>query len=270
MNEPMSRNPIADFLIKVFQSRPCLHKGMDGPGVACLTEEQIAARFQLPVHIIQETLSELYGQGAIERNAACPDGSHAVEAVIAVGMRVESAAAISFRRWLTVAIRDFSLRGYLIDQGRLAGTGMSAPSYFDGVLEAVQDLRTSHRVFHQKVTDLFALAADYHRDAATTQAFYGALLPHALRWTAAGPTPGSPEDEFLAPTLADYLDFAVGQANDHIPLYMNDWAEVFEVLLDVLKRGPMANPEGSRALIVGSLEALKSRIAKREALFGSW
>ena len=95
-----------------------------------------------------------------------------LDMIIAVGYRVNSEKATEFRRWATVVLREFALRGYLIDKKRMENGMFLDDDYFERLLEEIREIRLSERRFYQKVTDIYATAMDYDKKAKTTQNFF--------------------------------------------------------------------------------------------------
>lgn len=95
-----------------------------------------------------------------------------LDAIISVGYRVNSIRATQFRQWCTYVIRQFSLRGYIIDKKRMENGAFIDEDYFEHLLSEIREIRMSERRFYQKLTDIYATSIDYNRDAPTTRAFY--------------------------------------------------------------------------------------------------
>ena len=95
-----------------------------------------------------------------------------LEAIIAVGYRVNSSRATQFRRWATGVLRDFALRGYVLDRKRMENGAFLGEDYFERLLEEIREILLSERRFYQKITDIYATAMDYDRNAETTRLFF--------------------------------------------------------------------------------------------------
>lgn len=95
-----------------------------------------------------------------------------LDAIISVGYRVNSIRATQFRQWCTYVIRQFSLRGYIIDKKRMENGSFIGEDYFEHLLAEIREIRLSERRFYQKLTDIYATAVDYNKDAPTTRMFY--------------------------------------------------------------------------------------------------
>ena len=132
-----------------------------------------------------EYLQNISAAGERGEKAVCRDFRHTAEdgkeyltafynldAIIAVGFRVNSARATQFRQWAIGILRDFAIRGYVLDKERLKNGAIFDQAYFDNLLAEIREIRASERRFYQKITDIYATAMDYSAEAETTQAFF--------------------------------------------------------------------------------------------------
>lgn len=111
-----------------------------------------------------------------------------LDAIIAVGYRVNSYQATQFRIWATKTLREFIIKGFVMDDERLKrGKQVFGKDYFDELLERIREIRASERRFYQKITDLYALAVDYNPDAPVTKEFF-ATVQNKLHWAITGQT----------------------------------------------------------------------------------
>ena len=92
-----------------------------------------------------------------------------LDAIISVGYRVNSRRATQFRQWCTAVLRQFAIRGYVIDKKRMENGSFISEDYFEHLLAEIREIRLSERRFYQKLTDIYATAIDYNRDAPTTR-----------------------------------------------------------------------------------------------------
>ena len=122
---------------------------------------------------------ELQEDSVTEKNSAtASDGKtyqtkfYNLDAIISVGYRVNSIRATQFRQWCTYVIRQFSLRGYIIDKKRMENGSFIGEDYFEHLLSEIREIRMSERRFYQKLTDIYATSIDYNKDAPTTRLFY--------------------------------------------------------------------------------------------------
>ena len=185
------RNSTAEFLIFTQQA------GTDGIEVRVadetvwLTQKLMAALFEVTVPTINEHLANLLQQGEITSAATIrnfrtvqTEGHREVtrnvdfynlDAIIAVGFRANSARAIQFRQWATGVLRDYAIRGYVLDKERLKNGAFLNKAYYENLLVEIREIRASERRFYQKITDIYATAMDYSPEAETTQTFFATV-----------------------------------------------------------------------------------------------
>ena len=270
------RNSTAEFLVFTAQA------GEDGIEVRVaedtvwLTQKLIATLFGVDVRTVSEHLGNIFADGELIaeavvrkfRNTAA-DGKqyltnfYNLDAIISVGYRVNSRRATQFRQWATGVLRDFAIRGYVLDNERLKNGAFLSREYFEQLLEEIREIRASERRFYQKITDVYATAMDYRTDAKTTRTFF-ATVQNRLHFATHGHTAAelimqrassdeehmgfttwknAPRGKILKPDVSVaknyltekeikaldrivtmYLDYAEDQAERHIPLTMEDWA----------------------------------------------
>ena len=200
------RNSTAEFLIFTRQA------GEDGIEVRIedetvwLTQKLMAALFEVDVRTVNEHLGNLYQDGEQRREATIRkfrivrlEGAREVsrevehynlDAIIAVGFRVNSGRAIQFRQWATGVLRDYAIRGYVLDKERLKNGSFFNKAYFENLLAEIREIRASERKFYQKITDIYATAMDYSPEAETTQTFF-ATVQNKLHFAIHGAPPPS-------------------------------------------------------------------------------
>jgi hypothetical protein len=236
----------------------------------------IATLYEKGRTTITEHLKNIFDEGELDEDSVCrkfrrtaSDGKeyntkfYNLEAVIAVGFRANSDRAIQFRQWATTVLKDFSIRGYVLDKERLKNGTFLNEEYFDHLLEEIREIRASERRFYQKITDIYATAMDYSPTAVTTQKFFK-TVQNKLHFAIHGKTAAelivdranaekenmglttwknSPrgkilksdvsvaknyldleEMESLNRVVTMYLDYAENQAKRRIPMTMEDWA----------------------------------------------
>ncbi|MBE3144669.1 MAG: virulence RhuM family protein, partial [Planctomycetes bacterium] len=204
-----------------------------------------------------------------------------LDAIIAVGFRVNSTRAIQFRQWATGVLRDFSIRGYVLDKERLKNGSFFSKEYFENLLADIREIRASERRFYQKITDIYATAMDYNKDAEITQTFFAAVQ-NKLHFATHGHTAAelimkradstkermglttwknAPHGKILKPDVSVaknyltekemksldrfvtmYLDYAEDQAERNIPMTMKDWAGKLNAFLQFNEREILDNP----------------------------
>lgn len=198
-----------------------------------------------------------------------------LDMVIAVGYRVNSRRATQFRQWCTYVLRQYAIRGYVIDKKRMENGSFIGVDYFEQLLEEIREIRLSERNFYQKLTDIYATAIDYNRDAPTTREFFKkvqnkmhyavhehtaaeliveranaekehmglttwAKAPHGkiIRSDVSVAKNYLKENELqaLGRLVNAYLDIAKDMAERHIPMTMEDWAKRIDKFLDATDR----------------------------------
>lgn len=198
-----------------------------------------------------------------------------LDAIISVGYRVNSTRATQFRQWCTFILRQFAIRGYVIDKKRMENGSFIGEDYFEHLLAEIREIRLSERRFYQKLTDIYATAIDYNRDAPTTRLFFKKVqnkMHYAVhRHTASeliveranaekehmGLTTweNAPDGKIVKPDVSiaknylkeseledmgrivnSFLDLAEDMAKRHIPMTMEDWAKRIDRFLDLTDR----------------------------------
>jgi hypothetical protein len=163
----------------------------------------MATLFEVSVPTINEQLANRYAQGELQQEPTIrnfrmvqSEGTrqvsrnldfYSLDAIIAVDFRVNSSRAIQFRQWATGILRDFAIRGYVLDKERLKNGAFFGENYFDDLLAEIREIRASERKFYQKITDIYATALDYNQDAETTKAFF-AMVQNKLHFAIHGHT----------------------------------------------------------------------------------
>lgn len=200
---------------------------------------------------------------------------HNLDAIISVGYRVNSTRATQFRQWCTFILRQFAIRGYVIDKKRMENGSFIGEDYFEHLLAEIREIRLSERRFYQKLTDIYATSIDYNRDAPTTRLFFKKVqnkMHYAVhRHTASeliveranaekehmGLTTweNAPNGKIVKPDVSiaknylkeseledmgrivnSFLDLAEDMAKRHIPMTMEDWAKRIDRFLDLTDR----------------------------------
>ena len=156
-----------------------------------LNQKQIAELFGTKRPAITKHLKNIFLSGELEENRVCsilehttPHGAMAdktqttevkyynLDAIISVGYRVNSVRATQFRQWCTFILRQFAIRGYVLDHKRMENGAFLGVDYFEHLLAEIREIRLSERRFYQKLTDIYATAIDYNKDAPTTRLFF--------------------------------------------------------------------------------------------------
>jgi hypothetical protein len=288
------RNSTAEFLVFTTQAG---EKGIEvrvEDETVWLTQKLISVLFDVDVRTVSEHLQNIFNSGEVTESAVirkfrntASDGKsyltafYNLDAIIAVGFRVNSARATQFRQWAIGILRDFAIRGYVLDKERLKNGAIFDQAYFDNLLAEIREIRASERRFCQKITDIYAMAMDYSAEAETTQAFF-ATVQNKLHFAIHGHTAAelimgradstkehtglttwmnAPKGKILKPDVAVaknyltvkelksldrfvtiYLDYAEDQAERGIPMTMADWAGKLDAFLQFNQRDLLEHP----------------------------
>lgn len=165
-----------------------------------LTQKVMADLFNVETHTINYHLKEIFKSGELKEESVirkiritAKDGKeyltnfYNLDAIISVGYRVNSQRATHFRIWATRTLREFIIKGFVLDDKRLKQGAHFGKDYFDELLERIREIRASERRFYQKITDIYALSADYDPKAETTKEFFAAVQ-NKLHWAITGQT----------------------------------------------------------------------------------
>jgi hypothetical protein len=168
-----------------------------------LTKKRMAELFCVDVRTINEHLQNIYLNGELQKDATIrkirivqPEGQREVsreldfynlDAIIAVGYRVNSYQATQFRIWATGTLKEFIIKGFVMDDERLKQGKSFGKDYFDELLERIREIRASERRFYQKITDIYSLSVDYDKNSPVTKDFF-ATVQNKLHWAITGKT----------------------------------------------------------------------------------
>ena len=285
------RNSTAEFLIFTAQAgEQSIEARYEGETV-WLTQKLMAELFAVDVRTISEHLKNIYTSGELAQEATLrkfrtvqTEGNREVarnldfynlDAIISVGYRVNSMRATQFRQWATGVLREFAIKGFVLDRKRLENGTFLGEDYFERLLAEIREIRLSERKFYQKITDIYATAVDYNRDAPTTKAFF-AKVQNKLHFAIHGHTAAElivnranatqphmgltnwenapdgkilktdavvaknylrrEELESLTRIVSAYLDLAEERAQRKIPMTMEDWAKRLDAFLEFADR----------------------------------
>lgn len=201
MNDDAAPGERSDFLLYTAQDRKVNVEVFLRDETVWLTQREIGALFGKSKATISEHLANVFDAGELAESAVvrkfrttAADGKtyntkyYNLDAIISVGYRVNSREATQFRIWATRTLRDFLIKGFALDDERLKQGGrLFGQDYFEELLERIREIRASERRFYQKITDLYALSADYDREAPETKEFF-ATVQNKLHWAIAGKT----------------------------------------------------------------------------------
>ena len=169
-----------------------------------LTQKAMAELFGCTPDNISLHLKNIYKEKELDTNSTTEDFSvvqkegkrqvsrkmefYNLDAIIAVGYRVNSYQATRFRIWATKILKEYIIKGFVLDDERLKqGSRVFGKDYFEELLERIREIRASERRFYQKITDIYALSADYDRNAPLTKEFF-ATVQNKLHWAITGKT----------------------------------------------------------------------------------
>ncbi|WP_417447422.1 RhuM family protein, partial [Kangiella sp.] len=203
MTTKLIRNSTAEFLIFTGQSGEQSIEARYEEDTIWLSQKLIAELFDVDVRTVSEHLKNIYSLRELDQEATIRkfrivqvEGSREVnrnidfynlDAIISVGYRVNSVRATQFRQWATQVLREFSIKGYVIDKERMENGSFLGEDYFERLLEEIREIRLSERRFYQKITDIYATSVDYNKNAPTTQSFF-ATVQNKLHFAIHGQT----------------------------------------------------------------------------------
>ena len=257
-----------------------------------LTQKMMATLYDVDVRTINEHIKKIYLDSELEEDATIrnfrivqTEGSRQVtrdikhynlQMIIAVGFKVNNERAVQFRKWANNIVKDYTIKGWVMDDERLKRGTYLTEKYFDEQLERIREIRASERKFYQKITDLYATAIDYDKNSAATKRFY-ATVQNKMHFAVHGHTASeliveradhtkehmglttwadAPEgkikksdvtiaknylsqDEMkqLNRMVTAYLDFAENMTLRHIPLTMEDWEKRLNSFIEMFDYG---------------------------------
>ena len=185
------RNSTAEFLIFTVADKEQGVEVLYKDESIWATQKVIATLFDVDRTVVTKHLKNIFDTCELDKEVVCAIFAHTTEhgaidgktqtkevqyynldAIISVGYRVNSIRATQFRQWCTYVLRQFAIRGYVIDKKRMENGSFIGEDYFEHLLAEVREIRLSERRFYQKLTDIYATAIDYNRDAPTTRLFF--------------------------------------------------------------------------------------------------
>lgn len=298
------RNSTAEFLIFTNQSKE------DGIEVRVqnetiwLSQKLMGVLFDCSTDNISLHLKNIFKENELDEISATEEFSvtasdgktyktkhYNLDAIIAVGYRVNTKRATAFRQWATSVLRDYAIRGYVIDKKRMENGTFLGEDYFEHLLAEIREIRLSERRFYQKITDIYATAMDYNKDATITKEFF-AKVQNKLHYAIHGHTAAeliksranaekehmgltswekSPDGkivktdvsiaknyltetelESLGRIVNAYLDLAEDRAKRQLPMTMEDWAKRLDKFLEADDRDILQNSGKITALMAKS------------------
>ena len=179
------RNSTAEFLIFMLEGKEDGIQVMYKDETIWATQKAMAQLFDVGVPAISKHLKNIFESGELDGNSViskmettASDGKnydttfYNLDAIISVGYRVNSVRATQFRQWCTFVLRQFAIRGYVLDHKRMENGAFLGVDYFEHLLAEIREIKLSERRFYQKLTDIYATAIDYNKDAPTTRLFF--------------------------------------------------------------------------------------------------
>ena len=278
------RNSTAEFLIFQIEGKEDgVQVVYHNESVWC-TQKAMAELFDVGVPAISKHLKNIFESGELSERSViskmettASDGKtyntafYNLDAIISVGYRVNSTRATQFRQWCTYILRQFAIRGYVIDKKRMENGSFIGEDYFEHLLAEIREIRLSERRFYQKLTDIYSTAIDYNRDAPTTRLFFK-KVQNKMHYAVHGHTAAeliveradaekehmglttwenAPHGKIVKPDVSiakNYLkeneledmgrlvnavlDMAERMAKRHIPMTMEDWAKRIDIILE--------------------------------------
>lgn len=277
-------NSTAEFLIFQLESKENGIEVLYQDETLWLTQDAIATLFDKGRTTITEHLRNIFQSQELQEDAVCrkfrrtaTDGKnyatkyYNLDAVISVGYRANSVRATQFRQWCTYILRQFAIRGYVIDRKRMENGTFINEDYFEYLLAEIREIRLSERRFYQKLTDIYATSIDYNRNAPTTRMFFK-KVQNKMHYAVHGHTAAelivkranaekehmgltswekAPDGKIVKTDVAiaknylketelesmgrivnAFLDLAEDRAKRHIPMTMEDWATRIDKFLD--------------------------------------
>ena len=290
------RNSTAEFLIFQAEGKEQGVEVLYKNETVWATQKAMAELFDCSTDNIGVHLKNIYETGELQRVSTTEEISvvqkegnrevnrklqfYNLDAIISVGYRVNSTRATQFRQWCTYVLRQFAIRGYVIDKKRMENGSFIDVDYFEHLLAEIREIRLSERRFYQKLTDIYATSIDYNVNAPTTQLFFkrvqnkmhyavhvhtapelivdraNAEREHMGLTTWENAPNGKivktdvsiaknylkeNELEAMGRIVNAFLDLAEDMANRHIPMTMEDWAKRIDKFLDVTGRSILAD-----------------------------
>lgn len=287
------RNSTAEFLIFTNQAKEDGIEVRVQGEMIWLSQKLMATLFDCSTDNISLHLKNIFKESELDENSVTEEFSvtasdgkayntkhYNLDAIIAVGYRVNSKRATAFRQWATSVLKDYAIRGYVIDKKRMENGAFLGEDYFEHLLAEIREIRLSERRFYQKITDIYATAMDYNKDAQATKDFF-AKVQNKMHYAVHGHTAAElivkradaqkkhmglttwekapdgkivktdvsvaknylkeTELESLGRIVNAYLDLAEDRAKRHIPMTVEDWAKRLDKFLEADDRDVLQN-----------------------------
>ncbi len=292
-SKKLIRNSTAEFLIFTGQAGEQSIEARYEDETLWLSQKLMAELFGVDVRTVSEHLKNIFASQELTAETVirkfritASDGKnyqtqfYNLDAIISVGYRVNSLRATQFRQWATGVLREFAIKGYVLDRQRMENGSFLGEDYFERLLAEIREIRLSERRFYQKITDIYATSVDYNKDAPTTKAFF-AKVQNKLHYAIHGHTAAelirkradsskphmgltswasAPEGKILKTDVAvaknyltkdeldslvrivkSYLELAYDRAKRKIPISMEDWSKRLDAFLEFDEREVLQN-----------------------------
>jgi len=278
------RNSTAEFLTFVLDGKEGGVQVLYKDETVWATQKVIAELFGVDRSVVTKHLKNIFQTSELQQDSVCANFAHtasdgktyntlfySLDAIISVGYRINSVRATQFRQWCVAVIRQFAIRGYIIDKKRMENGSFIGEDYFEHLLAEIREIRLSERRFYQKLTDIYATAIDYNVSAPTTKLFFQ-KVQNKIHYAVHGHTAAeliveradsqkehmglttwenAPHGKIVKPDVSvakNYLneleledmgrlvnavlDMAERMAKRHIPMTMEDWANRIDIILE--------------------------------------
>lgn len=278
------RNSTVEFLTFILDGREDGIQVLYKDETIWATQKAMAVLFDVDRTVITKHLKNIFQSGELQTDTVCAKIAHTAEdgktyntqyysldAIISTGYRINSMRATNFRRWSTAVLREFAIKGYVIDKKRMENGSFIGVDYFEHLLAEIREIRLSERRFYQKLTDIYATSIDYNVNAPTTKLFFQ-KVQNKIHYAVHGHTAAeliveradsrkehmglttwenAPHGKIVKPDVSiakNYLneieledmgrlvsavlDMAERMARRHIPMTMGDWANRIDIILE--------------------------------------
>ena len=291
------RNSTAEFLIFTKQKKEKSIEAIVDDKSVWLSQKLIAELFETSKQNVSLHLKNIFDNHELDENRTVKDfltvqnenersvkrktKYYNLDAIIAVGFKVNSKIAVDFRLWAINILKNYTIKGYALDKDRLKNGSFLNENYFEELLQEIREIRISERNFYQKITDIYATSMDYNVSSPITREFFK-TVQNKMHYATHGNTAAevivkranhqkehmglmnwknSPKGKIMASDVVVaknyltkeelkslerivtmYLDYAEDQAERHIPMTMNDWKKRLDVFLEFNGRDILNNP----------------------------
>lgn len=274
-----------------------------------LTQKMLSTLYDVDVRTINDHIKKIYSDSELEETATIRKyrivqiegvrkvnrevNHYNLQMIIAIGFKVNTERAVQFRKWVNQIAKDYTIKGWVMDDERLKNGSYLTDKYFDEQLDRIREIRSSERKFYQKITDIYATSVDYDKTAKSTKRFY-ATVQNKMHYAVHGHTAAelivkradsekenmglttwrdSPEGKILKSDVSvaknylsefeleqlnrmvtSYLDFAENMAKRKIPLTMEDWEKRLNSFIEMFEYGVL-NDAGKVSAEIAKLHA---------------